>query len=74
MKLTPSSTSSKLGPGEYKPDTAFTRIEDLPKPKIIKENRNAVQRTCPRCKKSASRDRVYTRALRDVGDLVSGRP
>ncbi len=69
-----SNTSSKVGPGEYKPDTAFTRIEDLPKPKIIKEFRNEVQRTCPQCKKPATRDRVFTRPLHDVGDLVSGRP
>ena len=71
MKTTPSSTSAKLGPGEYKPDTVVTRIEDLPKPKIIKESRNAPQRTCPHCQKPAPRDRVFVRPLHDVGDLVS---
>ena len=74
MKPTSSSPSPKPGPGEYKPDTAFTRIEDLPKPKIIKENRNAPERPCPRCQKPAPREHVYLRCLHDVGDLVSGRP
>ena len=74
MEPTSSSTSSKLGPGEYQPDRAFTRIEDLPKPKIIKESRNESHRPCPRCKKPAPRERVFTRTLHDVGDLVSGRP
>jgi hypothetical protein len=74
MKPTSSSTLSKLGPGEYQPDIAFTCIADLPKPKIIKEYRKEVQRTCPRCGKPAPRVRVFTRALHDVGDLASGRP
>ena len=74
MKKSPVSTSTKLGTGEYKPDTAFTRLEDLPKPKITKENRDAVQRPCPRCQKPASRDRVFTRTLHDIGDLRSGHP
>lgn len=80
MKSTSSSPKSKskphskLGPGEYKPDIAFTRVEDLPKPKIIKETRNEPERPCPRCGKPASREHVYLRCLHDVGDLVSGRP
>jgi len=81
MKSTFSSASkskdkrlSKLGPGEYKPDIAFTRVEDLPKPKIIKETRNEPERPCLRCGKPASREHVYLRRLHDVGDLVSGRP
>jgi hypothetical protein len=74
MKSKSSNTSTKPGPGEYQPDTAFTRIEDLPKPKIIKESRNEPHRPCPRCQKPAARDRVFTRSLHDVGDLVSGRP
>jgi len=64
----------KLGPGEYKPDIAFTRIEDLPQPKIRKEDRNASHRPCPHCGKPARREHVYQRQLHDVGDLVSGRP
>lgn len=74
MKPTTSSTSAKLGPGEYIPDTAFTRIADLPKPKIIKESRQELERLCPRCQKPAPRAKVFTRSLHDVGDLVSGRP
>jgi hypothetical protein len=64
----------KLGPGEYKPDMAYLRIEDLPKPKIIKEDRNASHRPCPSCGNAARREHVYHRQLHDVGDLVSGRP
>jgi hypothetical protein len=67
-------TTKKLGPGEYVPDVAFRRIEDLPRPKIIKQRRNYPQWPCPRCGQPASRDRVFTRNLHDVGDLVSGRP
>ncbi len=74
MKPTSAHTSSKLSPGEYQPDTAFARMEDLPKPKIIQESRNEPQRPCPHCQKPATRHRVFTRPLHDVGDLVSGRP
>ena len=65
---------SKPGPGEYKADTAFMRIEDLPQPKIIKENRNESHRPCPSCGQPARREHVYHRHLHDVGDLVSERP
>jgi len=71
---TASKSQTKLGPGEYKPDTAYVRIEDLPKPKIIKEDRNESHRPCPFCGKPARREHVYQRDLHDVGDLVSGRP
>lgn len=74
MKPTLTTTPRKLGPGEYRPDVAFARIEDLPQPKILKQRRNYLHRPCPRCGKSAHRDRVFTRQLHDVGDLVSGRP
>lgn len=50
------------------------RSEDLPKPKILKEDRNASHRPCPNCGKAARREHVYHRRLHDVGDLVSGRP
>jgi transposase len=65
---------TKHGPGEYKPDTDYLRIEDLPKPKILKEDRNASHRACPTCGQLARREHVYQRHLHDVGDLVSGRP
>ena len=74
MKKTPPIATTKLGPGEYRPDIAFTRLEDLPPPKIIKQRRNYESRPCPRCRKPARRDKVFTRQLHDVGDLVSGRP
>jgi hypothetical protein len=74
MKRAKNSTIPKLGPGEYRPDVAFRRVEDLPKPKIIKEKRNFAHQPCPRCGKQAYRDQVYVRTLHDVGDLASGRP
>ena len=66
----------RLGPGEYLPDPTegITRVEDLPKPKLIRIDRNLKQQACPRCGYSAYRDRVYTRRLHDVGDLDAGRP
>jgi transposase len=76
MKTTAAATQpvTKPGPGEYRPDTAFLRIEDLPKPKIMKEDRNESHRPCPTCGQPARREHVYQRRLHDVGDLVSGRP
>jgi hypothetical protein len=40
MKKIPSTSQVKLGPGEYRPDIAFTKLEDLPKAKVIKQRRN----------------------------------
>jgi transposase len=74
MKVTPATSKPRLGPGEYKPDIAFERIEDLPRPKLIKQRRNHEHQPCPRCGRQAYRDRVFVRHLHDVGDLVSGRP
>ncbi len=65
---------AKLGPGEYQPDTAYPRPEDLPRPRIITEDRIQDTLLCPNCHKPAGRDKVFTRSLHDVGDLVSGRP
>jgi transposase len=65
---------TKLGPGEYIPDTAYTRIEDLPKPIVIKEKRIQDIQPCPRCHKPSRREHIYERSLHDIGDLVSGRP
>ena len=64
------------GPGEYLPDATegITRVEDLPKPKIIQRSRDFRQQPCPHCGKNAYRDRRVTRVLHDLGDLVSGRP
>ena len=74
MKKTSPIATTKLGPGEYRPDIAFTRPEDLPPPKIIKQRRSYESRPCPHCRKPARRDKVFTRQVHDVGDLVSGRP
>ena len=74
MKRAKTTATAKLGPGEYRPDVAFQRLEDLPRPKVIKQRRNYRQLPCPTCDKSAYRDRVFTRVLHDVGDLVLGRP
>jgi transposase len=64
------------GPGEYRPDPTegITCPEDLPKPRVVQQSRNFQHRPCPRCGTSCYRDRVFTRTLHDVGDLVSGRP
>ena len=74
MKSPVSTTKLKLGPGEYKPDIAFERSADLPRPKVIKQSRNYGHRACPGCGHQAFRDRTFVRSLHDVGDLVSGRP
>jgi hypothetical protein len=65
-----------FGPGQYLPDAteSITRIEDLPKPRIVHRSRNFSHRPCPYCGKSCFRSRTGHRVLRDLGDLVSGRP
>ena len=64
------------GPGAYRPDPTegITHPDDLPKAKIVRRSRNFKYDRCPRCGKRCPRDRVFTRVLHDVGDLVSGRP
>jgi hypothetical protein len=64
------------GPGEYRPDPTegITRIEDLPKPKVLRRSRNFKRRPCPRCGHNAYRDRQFERTLHDLGDLLSGKP
>ena len=74
MKKTPSPAAPKLGPGEYVPDVAFTKPEELPRPKVLQQRRNYEQLPCPHCGQPAARDKVFTRPLHDLGDLVSGRP
>jgi hypothetical protein len=63
-------------PGEYVPDVTegITRVEDLPRPKIRRRNRNYRRRPCPQCGRNAYRLRRVERTLHDLGDLVSGRP
>jgi transposase-like protein len=64
------------GVGVYRPDASegITRVEDLPRPKIVRQSRNFKRRPCPDCGRSAYRDRQVRRTLHDVGDLISGRP
>ena len=64
------------GPGEYLPDVTegITRVEDLPKPQSVRRSRSYRRRRCPHCGHSAYRDRTFTRALHDLGDLAANRP
>ena len=64
------------GPGEYSPDATegITRIEDLPKAKVVKRSRDYRRRLCPDCGHSAHRDRVFERTLHDLGNLKANRP
>ncbi len=64
------------GPGEYVADRTegITRVDDLPKAKVVRRSRNFPRRPCPGCERSCYRKRTVERTLRDVGDLVSGRP
>ena len=65
-----------LGPGEYMADSTegITRVEDLPKAKIIRRSRNRPRRPCPKCGRSCYRHRTAERRLHDVGDSLSERP
>lgn len=74
MKRNQKTSRLKLGPGEYRSDVAFEQVEDLPRPKIILQERDYPRLACPQCGQLAPRDRVCTRRLHDLGDLVSGRP
>ena len=64
------------GPGEYRADCTegITCVEDLPKAKNVQRSRNFSSRPCPQCGRSCYRNRTVKRTLRDLGDLVSGRP
>ncbi len=68
-KLTP-----RLGPGKYLPDPTegIARVEGLPKPQLIRIDRNFKQQPCRRCGRPAYRDHVYTRRLHDVGAPSAG--
>ena len=63
-------------PGEYVADSTegVSRVEDLPRPKIVRRSRNYRRRRCLRCGRSAYRLRRVDRTLHDLGDPVSGRP
>jgi transposase len=65
-----------FGPGEYVPDRSAGILtpEDLPQAKIVRRSRTYRHCACPRCGNRCGRDRVFTRVLHDVGDLVAARP
>jgi hypothetical protein len=64
------------GPGRYAPDPTegIVRVEDLPKPKIVRNSRVFPRRACPRCQRPAPQTKVYTRTLHDLGDVAANRP
>ena len=66
--------SSKIGPGEYKPEGTVLRPEDLPRPNVILQKYSEPQRLCPHCGQPAPRDHELTRTVHDLGDWSTGRP
>ena len=64
------------GPGEYRADCTegITRVEDLPKAKVVRRSRNFSYRPCPEGERSCYRHRTLERTLHDLGDPVSERP
>src|SRR3989337_3752119 len=65
-----------LGPGEYVADETqgITRVEDLPRARLVRRSRNYKRRPCPLCQQRAYRLRTVRRTLHDLGDSLSGRP
>lgn len=63
-------------PGQYVADATegITRVEDLPRPVVVRRSRNYKRRPCPECDTSAYRLRTCQRTLHDLGDPLSGRP
>jgi transposase len=63
-------------PGAYLPDETegITRVEDLPKPQVVRRSRDYRNRPCPRCGGRAYRLTRATRRLHDLGDPLTGRP
>lgn len=61
---------------EYVADRSegITRVEDLPKAKIVHRSRHFRRRPCPKCSRNCYRHRSAHRTLHDLGDLVSERP
>ena len=64
------------GPGEYVADRTegITRVEDLPRAKVVERSRNYSRRPCPNCGRGCYRNRTVDRTLHDLGDLVLERP
>ena len=53
---------------------AIQRVEDVPVPIVVEENRIKESRTCPKCGKDAKQRRILKRKLWDVGDIWQGQP
>jgi len=64
------------GPGRYVGDVTegITRVEDLPRDKVVERSRNYRRRLCPNCGRSACRLRTVMSELHDLGDPFSGWP
>jgi hypothetical protein len=64
------------GPGRYVPDVTegIVRVEDLPKPKVVRNSRVYPRRDCPRCGRAAPQTKTYSRTLHDLGDLAANCP
>ena len=64
------------GPGQYVADVTegIIRVEDLPKPKIVKRSRNYKHRRCADCEHSSYRVRTVVRTLHDLDDPAINRP
>lgn len=64
------------GVGEYRgdPTESITRVGDLPQSILVSCQRSFRRQDCPQCRHSSFRDRTFTRALHDLGDVFKGRP
>jgi hypothetical protein len=62
--------------GEYVADSTegISKVEDLPKPIVIRRRRNHRHGCCPHCGRRVCRLRSCRRHLHDLGDLYAGRP
>lgn len=67
---------AKEGPGCYVADETegVSSVEDLPKPRIEKRNRNRRKSPCPHCGRAATHKHVRRRRLHDLGDARTGHP
>ena len=65
-----------MAPGRYTPDTTegITRVQDLPRPRLLRRSRCYRRRRCPGCGRSAPRHDFGCRKLHELSDLHSGRP
>ena len=76
MDISQAEKMGMTGPGAYVRDATAgsTRVDDLPKPKVVARKRSRKRRLCPGCGRSAYRLKEVQRILHDLGDTVAGRP